>query len=434
MPISYDTLGAQVTIEPSGTVAPADLNTSVAIVGGYDAANGSATAGESTTILGLSDADEQFGSNSELARATAAAITNGASTVYGVPVPETQTTETFTSSTSGTLGNTPAFDPRVQPEHEITAQDSVDGITVTVNEVYGTPTTPSNTNTINVNPVTGEWAADSSSDYDITYTYGDYTSAIQTAVDQPVRYVLVGTENDSVKLTLNQELNEAERNFRLLRGVVGATPDIQSGEVSDYTPVEQDWRMIEVAPARGTGADGTLRTCFAVGGLMAGQPVDVTGSITYDQVNGFSDLNVNYAPTTAAAFEQVTALTDEFDVAEGITTSSELSFRDIYKVEIVDLITERLYQRIKNYRGGSNARTAQLRFQSRLKRDLGSFASAQPPLLADGEGGVPFTVTVSTGTVDTEADVDVGIDVAPIAKQVKLNVSVGPIEFGGAEV
>lgn len=435
MAITYDTLGATVTVEPTGAVAPADLNTSVAIVGAYDSANGSVTAGEATTVVGTSDADEQFGANSELARATAVAINNGAGTVYGVALPETQTTESFAASSSGTLGSVPVMDPRVTSK-TITAQDTSAASSVEVNAVYGTPQTPSPSNTINLNPVTGAWKADTSSDYDITYTYGDYDAALTEAVKQPVRMVSVGTEESSVITTLQTKLTEQANNFRFLRGVVGATPDLQSGDVSSYTPQTDDQRLVEVAPARATGSDGGVRTCHAIAGLLANQPIDVTGSITYDAVGGLTDLNVAYAPTTAESFERVTALTDEYEVAEGVTTSSKSAFSDVYKVEIIDLVVEQLYARVKEYSGGPNTDSAQRSFASRLKRLLSSQSAptAQPPLLADGEGGQPYSVTVSTGANDTVTDVNIGIDVAPIAKQVNLAINVGPIRFGGASV
>lgn len=441
MAITYTTLGSTVTITPTGVVPAAQLNTDVAIVGGYDSANADpgVTAGESTTVSSTVQADNQFGPNSELARQARLATLNGAGNIHGVPVPETQTTETFGSSTatsSGTLGNVPVFDPRVHPDHEITAQDVTDSTSVTVNAVYGVPVAPSDANTININPRTGNWEADSSSEYDITYTYGDYTTAIENAVDEEVRAVIVCSEADTVKSTLRNNLEDAESNFRFLRGIVGARPDIQPADVSTYTPSEEDWRMVEVASARGTSSAGGVRTVGAIGGLVASQPIDVSGSITYDDVAGLETLNVAYSPTEASNFTQVTAITDQFEVAEGVTTSSEVSFRDIYKVEIIDFVVENLYARLKNFKGGSNAQSARRLFASRLRRLLSSYSvpNAQPPLLASGDGSKPYYVSQSLGATDTETNVTVGIDVAPIAKTVNLDLSVGPIQFNGANV
>lgn len=439
MAITYDTLGSTVTVNPTGTVAPGQLNTAVAIVGGYDSDNAdpSVTAGESTVVNTGSEAETMFAESSELARQAQLAFANGATAVHGVPVEETESTESFTSSADGTLGESPVLDPNVHPDEEITAQDTSEGVSVDVNIVYDdAPSSPSESNTINLNPENGEWAADESSDYDITYTSGDYDAAITTAVGEVVRAVGVCTEASSHKTTLSDELSTAASNFRFLRGVTGSSVDIDSSATGTYTPEVDDWRSVEVAPSRGTNTDGRARTVGAVLGMIASQPIDVTGSITYDTVQGFESLKTKFTPTEAESFGRVTAITDEQEVAQGVTTSEETSFADIYKVEIIDFVVEGIYAHIKNYRGGSNAEPSQRRFKSQLKRTLGSYSvpNAQPPLLASGDGSQPYTVTADVGATDTEIDVDIGIDVAPIAKEVILDVSVGPIQFNGASV
>jgi hypothetical protein len=438
MTITYDTLGGSIDIEPTGAVAPADLNTSVAIVGGYDQANADAsvTAGESDLVTSRSQAESLYGTNSELATQTALALGNDAGEVYAVPLSETETTESFTASASDTLANTPISDPRVTTS-EITITDTTTSTDLTVNVVDETPTQPADSETAEVNVRTGEWAADSSSDYDVTYSYADYASAIDTAVSESVRNVAVCTEADSVVATLESDLDTAAGNFRFSRGVVGADPAIDPTAVGSYTPSSDDWRIVEAAPARGENGDGdAVRTVGAIAGLLASQPVDVTGSITYDMVAGLGALGETYTPQQAANFDRVTALTDEYEVAEGVTTSTEDAFSDIYKAEIIDAVVELLYDRIRSYRGGSNANGARRRFRSRLKRTLSaqSVPDAQPPLLASGDGSRPYSVQVSQGTNDTEADVDIGIDPAPIAKTVNIDVSVGPISFNGVSV
>ncbi|WP_158293771.1 hypothetical protein, partial [Halorubrum sp. SP3] len=112
------------------------------------------------------------------------------------------------------------------------------------------------------------------------------------------------------------------------------------------------------------------------------------------------------------------------------------AFADIYKAEIIDYTVEQIHERITDYRGGSNANSARQKFRSRLKRTLSSLSApnAQPPLLADGEGGRPYALDVSLGDADTETGVTIGIDPAPIAKQVNINVSVGPLQFNGVDV
>jgi len=432
---TYTTLGGSITVSASGFVPASALNTSVAIVGAYDDANadGSVTEGEATTVQTSNEADDTFGADSELARQAALAFGNGASEVVGVPLPETQTTETFTASAEGTLGNVPILDPRVTTA-SVTVTDTTTGSDLSVSYVNDDPTSAdAGTDEALINPVTGEWAADSSSDYDITYTYGEYDTALTEAVTQPVRYVIVCAEADSVAATAVTKVTEQATNFRFLRVVMGSENGLQSGGISSYTPAQEDWRLVEVAPTRGEDDAGPQRTYGAVGGLMAAQPINVNGSITYDDVLGLVSLDQQYTPLQADDFEQVTAITDEYEIAEGVTTSSEARIRDIYKAEIIDLVLERLQQRVKNYRGGSNAQTAQRRFRSQISRGLSALSApnAQPPLLATGDGGRPYAVSVDNGASDTEADVDVGIEVAPIAKQVNVDLSVGPLQFNG---
>jgi hypothetical protein len=439
MAITYTTLGSTVTIDSAGFIPASNVNSAVALVGGYDSAEAGAgvNAGEVTRVSSSTEASNHFGAGSELARQSSAAFLNGASEVYGIPVPETDTSETFGSTSvtsSGTLSNGGVLDPRLHQEHDITATDQSDGSDLVVNAVYGTPSTPSEADTININPRTGDWEADASGEYEITYTYADYADAINVAVNQTVRAVAVCDERTSTKLTLRTELDEAESNIRFLRGVIGAEPNIQSGDISTYTPPNRSWRVVESAPAHGTDEMGTVRTAGAIAGLIAGQPIDVSGSITYDTVDYFTGLNVAYTPSEASDFEAVTAITDEFEVAEGVTTSEDEAFRDIYKVEIVDLVVENIYGLVKDYKGGSNSSTARDLFESRVRRRLASYSepNAQPPLLASGDGSRPYYVDAALGASDTETDLNMAIDVAPIAKSVNLDFTLGPVQFNGA--
>lgn len=432
MAISYDTLGGEVNVTASGTIPAGDLNSTVAIVGHADFANAadSVTAAEPSLVSSRTDAETTFGENSELAKQAALAFANGAGTVYGIPAETSETTETVTAQSSGSL-TAPLSDPRVTTRSISVTKSGTD---VSVQPVYGQPESPSASDTIQINPLTGSWEADASADYEFTYTVPTYDTATTAAVNLSPRAVALAQEDPGVITTLQTELATAASDFQFSRGVVGATPAIGPTDVSNYSPTTDSWRIVETAPARGEGGNGAVRTAGAIAGLLASQPIDVTGSVTYDSVSGLIGLNEQYPPSTAGNFERVLALTDERLVANGVTTARETAFADVYKAEIIDLIVEQLYERIKNYRGGSNAQSAQRRFQSRLRRSLSaqSAPTAQPPLLATGDGSRPYNVSVRTGATDSEAEVTVGIDPAPIAKTVSLNVSVGPIQFNGA--
>lgn len=438
MTISYSTIGGNVTIDPSGTIPAGELNNTVAVVGGVDtttAADG-VTPGEQTRVSSPNEAADQFGADSELARQAVLAFANNAGEVYGIPVSYSDSTETITASASGSLATAPIADPRVT-QQSVTVTDTTTSTEQSVTFTDETsPSAPTDTDTVVINPRTGEWAADSASDYEFSYATIDAANAIQTAARLPVRAVALCTEADSLKTTLQTELNSAAADIRFSRGVVGATPPISEADASTYEPTTDDQRVIETASARGTSQGNAVRTVGAIAGLVASQPINVEGSITFDDVAGLESLATEYAPTTAQSFDRVTAITDEGEVAEGVTTASETAFADIYKVEILDLIVEQLFDRLKSYRGGSNARPAQRRFRAKLNRTLAaqSAPTAQPPLLATGDGSRPYNVRVDTGATDAEANVTIGVEVASIAKTVNLNVDLGPIQFNGATV
>jgi hypothetical protein len=434
MAIQYNTLGGTVQITPQSSAATVGFTTGVAIVGGYDANNaGSGVSGGSVETVGAGEnASDLFGSSSELTRQIK--TISGADTVYAVPLSETETTESFSSTQSGTLGNVPAMDPRKHPDHSITAQDDNNN-TIDVKFVdTDSPSAPSDADTINLNPTNGDWKAKSSDTYDITYTYGDFSGAIKEAAKQPVRYVGVCTAADGPKSTLVTELETEAANFNFKRGVVGANHDIQSGSISSYTPSTEDWRLIEVAPARGSTSDGTVSTVGPLMSTLAPQPVDASGSVTYDSVTSLSGLEVDYTDTEAKDFDQVTALTRNFEVAGGVTTSSDTALRDIYVGEIVDLLAEELFLIAKQFAGGPQTVQQRKNLRAKLEQVTSARASQRPPALATGDGGQPYEIQVSQGSTDTVTDVTAAIEPAPIMKTVNLNINVGDVvTFDGVQ-
>jgi hypothetical protein len=198
---SYQSDVGELTVRPVPTVSRSGETNAVALIGGYNAstAESSVTAGEATAVTNPLNASEQFG-NSEIARAATVLTANGANDIRAVPVPETEMTDSGTGTDSITLSHAPIFDPQLHPEHDIEVVNSTTSEILDVNYVYTDPVqSPTTNDTANVNPVTGSVVTDVSSDYEVTYTYGDYQSAIDTAKDLPVRYLCVLTENEGVK-------------------------------------------------------------------------------------------------------------------------------------------------------------------------------------------------------------------------------------------
>ena len=432
---TYNALEGELTVRGAATSTRTGGANGLAIVGGYDSANAIAdvTAGEAQLVTDPSTAEDTFG-DSELPRAVQAAAANGVDTIYGIPVAETTETETVTTVAEGTLSNVPLFNPSLHPDHSITVTDTANSNDVTVNIVYDeTVSQPSESETMNINPVTGDFAADISSDYEIEYEYGAYDEAIETAVDLPVRYVCVLTEAASVKSTLVTELNDVANDFDFKRGVVGATPSIDVPDIGSYTPNQRDWRLVEVAPALGSGADGSVRTAPAVAGFYAAQPIGPDGSGLYEPVNGITSLNTAYRGSETKGFDGVTVLDRNGTLAKTETTSEEAQFRLIYATEIIDDVALDLFNVAREYAGGPQD-TAQL--ETLLRIQCQANAQGSPPLLgfADDTDGTPYNVSVGLGAQDTIAEAGVTIVPYPIAEEVNINITVadGFVEFEGA--
>jgi len=431
---TYNTLEGQLSVSATATATRAGTSDAVAIVGGYDEQNASSevTAGEATKVTDPTSADTQFGI-SELSRASAAVAGNGVTDIYGVPVSETETTESVSGAQTFSLSEAPLFNPDLHPDHSITVTDTQEATDCTVEISYAeTLATPSEENTVVINPLSGDAEADATSDYEVTYTYGTYDTAIQTAADLPVRYVIVLQEDASVKATLTAELAAVAADLDFKRGVMGATPEIGSTDISDYTPNQRDWRLVEVAPALGTGADGPVRTAAAIGGFMASQPIGPDGSTLYDNVSGLTGLNTPYRSSEVRSFDGVTAITRNGVVGQAVTTSDVEQFQNVYATEIIDDVALDLFGTARSYAGGPQDITD---LETLLEVVCQSNARGSPPNLGfpDGRDQRPYDVSVTLGADTSVANGAVSIVPYPIAEEVNINLTVsdGYVQFGG---
>lgn len=419
---STDTPSARFTIRSGGTVAiSAAFEQTLSLVGGMNTSVGTATEGELTTVESSADAAQKFGEDSELKEQVDLAYANGAGTIYAVPVSETNTTESITGQAQGTLSNSP-FDPQIHDEHTIDVQDTQEAASVTVNIVYDAPTQPADANTVNLNPVTGAWYADESSDYDFTYDYGDYTSAITPAVDQDPRIVSVLSEQQSVATSLVSEMNSADVNFDFMHGMVGAEPE---ADADAYTDSFDDRRLSVVASSRGyvePNQTNMQRTMGATGGLQAGK--ELGDSTTRESIIGFTGLHTNYTNLELGSLvdEQVYPLQQtggEIEVVKDMTTSTDPRFERIYASEIVDEVTEISHQISQSYVGRANTDNNRLALEESHRT---SYDEMEENNLLDD-----FFVAVSEGTTEDEVDVDIGIDVVGVMDVIDVTVTVGDV-------
>jgi len=413
-----------IEVRSGGTVpVSAAFETTLGLVGGYDTANGSATEGEVTTVESTADADTAFGADSELAEQSALAFQNGAGTIYAVAVSETTVTGEAAGGQSGTLSNVPVFDPNIHDEESISATDT-GGTNPTVTIVYDSPpSTPTDADTVNVNPVTGEFEFDAAAagSYEFDYAYGDYGGAITEVVKEVPRIVTVLTENTSVANDLLTELNTYGTDFDFMHGVVGALPEV---DASTYTDPFDDRRLSVVAPSRGyTDAAETneQRTLGAVGGKQAGKALG--DSTTYEGLDGFASLRTAYTNSQLADLVDAQVLPLKqgggIKIIKDMTTSTDAKFERIYASEIIDEATEISHQISQYFVGDRNTDDNRLALR---ESHTSSYAEMQNDDLLEA-----YNVAVSKGANDFEVTVDIGLDVIGIMDLIDVTITVGDV-------
>jgi hypothetical protein len=416
-----------VGIEQGGTLAvSAAFESTVGLVGGYDSANGTATEGEVTTIESSPQAGTEFGDNSELKAQCDLAFNNGASLIYAVPVAETSETETLTGTASAVLANVPVFDPRVNDEHSIDITDTGEGASVTVNYVDNTPTSPSDSNTANLNPATGEVEFDESSDYEVTYSYGDYSTAIDKVTAKVPRSVGVCTESTEVTNDLLTVLNQYDTDFDFMHGYVGKNVDLDN--LSGYSQSFNDRRLAIVSAARGytdEAETNEVRTVGAVAGKQAGK--ELGDSAASEPLRGFASLKQSPTNTKAATLidNGVYPLQQSggIKVVKDTTTSDLEKFSRVAWSEIVDEVAA-----ISDSIGSSFVSKANTKENRNLldKSLNASFRELRDDNLLD-----TFFVRVSEGASSGDVDVDIGVDVVDYMDNINIDITVGDVVLNG---
>lgn len=424
--------GDSIEVRSGGVVAVgAAFATTVGLVGGMDTGNGSATEGEVVEVESSADAATKFGENSELKKQVDLVYNNGnISTIYAVPVSETTVSGEAAGGQSGTLDNVPVFDPNVHDEHTISAQDS-GGTDPTVEIVYDSPpATPGTSDTVNVNPVTGEFEFDAvaSGSYSFDYDYGDYDTAIQSLVAKVPRTLGVLTENTSVANTLTTELGNSAADFDFMHGQVGGV----EVDPSTYSDAFDDRRLSVIVPGRGYTDEANTEEVRTIGATTGKQSGKALGdSTTYESLSGFADIgrtaDERYSNSELGTLidNQVYPLKqgDRIFVVKDMTTSTDPRFERIYASEIVDEATEISHNIAQNFVGELN--TESNRFALGESHST-SYAEMQSDNLLDA-----YTVSVSEGANPDEVDVDIGLDVVDIMDTIDVTITVGDVVLNG---
>jgi len=359
--------GVKITTKGGGltgvTVGAAEK---LVIFGEGDNGNATATANTPTQIASLSDADTKFGSGSELAEAVKQALSNGANRGYLYAVmlnSPSQTTDTFSSASDHT-GASKLDAPIKEDASAITVGKDTSGdesydTDITVEFRYETNTDktssdftsspPENSDTVYVNPLTGEWVADASGDYEFSYESLDYQSALDSADtvldegDTGVYGVL--SESPDVHSTLSAKVSSLRSNYQMVQAVAGARPNKTTGDdnagfdAGNYSDNVDDDSVYLLAPARQKGETETI--VGAVSGMMAGHPI--TDPIYNDAVSGLSNLEqkLTGAESDDLREEKVIPVRDagSIRVKANISTSTQTDWtRDFWRRRIVDRV------------------------------------------------------------------------------------------------
>lgn len=424
------------SVRSGGTIQVASaFERSVAVVGGMDSDSGTATEGELVAVSSLDDAADLFGENSELYRQIEGAYLNGAATIYGAPVSETTLDETVTGTAQGTLSNTPIFNPDLHPEHDLTVTDDTAGTDMTVEIVYESPSQPAETETVRVNPITGEWYADASSDYTFSYTYGDYESFTAPVADEAPRVTAVCTESEDVINSFEAELQNAADDYGFSHGVYGATPfaDTQNPDIAGFTSPFDSERISTVMSPYGFVDDAETemtRTVGFVAGEVASLPLGE--SATANSVSGLTGLRTDLSPNQAGDLidEGVLPLIDYpgVEIVKDMTTSSDQRFERIYTMNIVDEIVTLLHEVNRQYIGEQPRERTIRNLRRSVKNMLSGLAETEPPLLDTLGDGNPYAVEVERSDSDDNVfNERVGVKPAGVIDAIDVSVTLGDV-------
>lgn len=260
-----------------------------------DTDSGTVDENDPTRVSGSSELSSVFGDDTEIAEYMEQAASNGMaySRLYGVVPEEMTVSDEEITGGSGEIDHTDGSEienvPIVEDTELITFEgdDELDVVFKYETETDDsgddfTELTPSE-DTVYINPLTGEWVADSAETYTISYSYLDWQSAFDSATgvieEQELGVWGVGSESqdvvDMAQSTVDP-LRTSEWKMVRVNGLASpnATGDDDGAEinVSDYTDTIDAEATFLFGPGR---LDGSTHTVIgAVTGITASNDID----------------------------------------------------------------------------------------------------------------------------------------------------------------
>jgi hypothetical protein len=396
---------------------------------------------EPTQIDSRLDADRKFGSDTELANAMRAALANGASidSLYGILYDgAVVSNESFSGTDDGQLQNRPI----IENKQAIAFTDTVASNTLDIEFKYengqagtlGTLPSP-DPDTVYINPITGDWRADSSSDFEVDYAYSDIQSAQSAAesiIDTEESALIAHTvESESVAQTVSGSLNTIRPDYKMAMGVQAAEPNVTTQDgaahynAANYANNIDNDAMFLFAPGRLDGS--TELITGAMVGLMSGNQFDnsiyrdslTTGDLdqrlTTSQVEDLRDADVIPVkqPQSGGTVE----------VMDSISTSQATDWqRDYFTRRIVDQVILLAKAIGDSILGRINDEQTRQSVRDQIRVELTGLANDR--LLKqntdDEENWFVEVYEVDANTVG----IDIGITPTGVAKRIEVQVAI----------
>lgn len=420
--------------------------------------DGEGTVNEPTQINAPLEADRFFGEGSELADAMQEANLNGANLnyLYGVAVPRESVSAESQSTQSGSLENYAI----VENTDEITVED-VDGTDSTVRsmevEFRYSPdlSTPSETDVLFLNPLTGDYAADSgaSDHFEFTYKYSDYGTAVnaqsvQDTINENETGVMWAlSDSDAVSADLATVVEGMRENYKLVTGFAFAEPNDSFEFVEDeispenggaaprydtavYDQANQsisDAAFYKPAPAR-VDDDPHKTIGGGLAGLYAGNPID--DAIYNEIVEGYNALDQQLNKTEADELRDQNIIPVRSGGSVRVKGNRATSFGESDAVA-ADFFTRRIMDRVilmvrqvgQSILSEINNPETRNRAERRINEELGKLA-ADGLIQPNGEE-LKYSVQVyEDSTNREEVNIDVQFTPYGIVKNVDASISI----------
>lgn len=277
-------------------------------------------------VNAIGEVDSVFG-DTEIATAMRDALQNGVdrTLLYGVEVPEkTVTAEEQTTPEEGLENIELVEDTSLITVEDVASDNSTTELDVEF-RYDGAPAQPTDTDSVNINPLTGEYAADSAPQdhFEFSYSYHDFRDAFEAdAVMNVINEDETGimwalTDSDAVSSQLDAVVSTLRKNYQLAKGFTFAEPndqkiieevqetDTNGGADPRYDTANyetganqsvSDNAFFKVAPGRVEGED-TATIGGSLAGLYAAKPID--DAVYNEVVSGYSGLQQTINKTEA---------------------------------------------------------------------------------------------------------------------------------------